>query len=119
MFALDVATLRSPDITFWSAWENETLVGCAALKALSDEHAEVKSMRTPKALRRRGAARALIVQVIDEARRRDLRRLSLETGSNPAFGPAQALYDSVGFVRCAPFAGYRENGHSVFSDAGH
>ncbi len=118
VFALDVARLRSPDVTFWSVWDGETLVGCAALKALSADHGEVKSMRTPQALRRRGAARAVLAHLLAEAHRRGYRRLSLETGSNPAFGPAQALYASAGFVRCGPFADYRENEHSVFMTLG-
>ena len=114
VFALDVTKLRGPDITFWSVWDGDTLVGCAALKALGDDAGEVKSMRTPQALRRRGAARAVLAHLVAEARRRGYRRLSLETGSHPAFGAAQALYASVGFVPCGPFADYREDPHSVF-----
>ncbi len=114
VFALDVTRLRGPGITFWTVWDGETLVGCAALKALGDDAGEVKSMRTPQALRRRGAGRAVLAHLVAEARRRGYRRLSLDTGSHPAFGAAQALYASAGFVRCGPFGDYAANPHSVF-----
>ncbi|MBL8345476.1 MAG: GNAT family N-acetyltransferase [Rubrivivax sp.] len=114
VFALDVTKLRAPDITFWTVWDGGALLGCGALKELGPAHGEVKSMRTPKALRRRGAGRAVLAQIVDEACRRGYERLSLETGSHPAFGAAHALYRSVGFSDCGPFGSYRENENSVF-----
>jgi len=114
VFALDVTKLRAADITFWTVWDGGLLLGCGALKALGPTHGEVKSMRTPQALRRRGAGRAVLAQIVDEARRRGYERLSLETGSHPAFGPAHALYRSVGFSDCGPFGNYEENESSVF-----
>lgn len=114
VFALDVSKLRSPDITFWTAWEHDLLLGCGALKALSTTHGEVKSMRTPAALRRRGAGRALLARIIETARQRGYTLLSLETGSHPAFGVAQTLYRSVGFQYCGPFGAYQEDPNSVF-----
>lgn len=112
--ALDLDKLRRPEITFWSAWDENTLLGCGALKELDPRHGEVKSMRTPEALRRRGAARALLSTLVATARSRSYRRLSLETGAQPAFAPAQALYGGFGFERCGPFADYVEDPHSVF-----
>lgn len=112
--ALDLDKLRSPDIRFWTAWEAGQLVGCGALKALSKDEGEIKSMRTPKAIRRRGAGRALLAHILAEARARGYRRLYLETGSSDAFVPAQTLYESVGFVRCGPFGDYVDDPHSVF-----
>ena len=114
VFALDVSKLRAPDITFWTAWDDEVLLGCGALRELSSTHGELKSMRTPKALRRRGAGRALLAHMIGVARSRRYKLLSLETGSHPAFGPAHALYASAGFSRCGPFGAYVENPSSVF-----
>ena len=96
--AFDVARLRSPDITFWTVWDGFLLLGCGALKELTPIHGEVKSMRTPKSLRRRGAGRAVLAHILAEARSRGYRRLSLETGSNEAFRPAQKLYGSFGFA---------------------
>lgn len=112
--ALDLDRLRQPGITFWTAWDGASLLGCAALKQLNPTHGEVKSMRTPAAARRRGAARALLTHLVAEARSRGYERLSLETGSAAAFTPAQKLYESFGFTRCGPFEGYAEDPHSVF-----
>jgi putative acetyltransferase len=114
VFALDVTKLRAPEITFWTIWEANVLLGCGALKELSATHGEVKSMRTPQALRGRGAGRAVLAHIIAEAQRRGYETLSLETGAHPAFLPAQKLYQSFGFEYCGPFGGYQENANSVF-----
>jgi putative acetyltransferase len=112
--ALDLDRLRQPEITFWTAWEGPELLGCGALKELDPLHGEIKSMRTPQVLRRRGAGRALLNHIIKVARDRGYRRLSLETGSQDAFQPAQTLYTSAGFGICGPFADYVEDPNSVF-----
>jgi len=112
--ALDVSRLKGPDITFWSVRDGDTLLGCGALKEIDPEHGEVKSMRTPQALRRRGAGRAVLIHILREARRRGYKRLSLETGSMDAFVPAQKLYESFGFTYCGPFADYKPDPYSVF-----
>jgi putative acetyltransferase len=112
--ALDVTKLKTPDITFWTAREGPLLLGCGALKALDAKHGEVKSMRTPAVLRRRGAGRALVDHIISEARVRGYERLSLETGSHKAFETAHRLYQSVGFTFCGPFADYVLDPNSVF-----
>lgn len=112
--ALDLARLRSPDITFWTVWDGPVLLGCGALRQLTPTHGEVKSMRTPQALRGRGAGRAVLQHIIGEARSRGLRRLSLETGSQPGFEPARTLYRSFGFTPCGPFGDYREDPNSFF-----
>ena len=112
--ALGIEALRKPGITFWTAWSGNELLGCGALKQLSTTHGEVKSMRTSSAHRRTGVARAMLGHIMDEARRRSYRRLSLETGAMRAFHPAQKLYASFGFEYCAPFADYVEDPNSVF-----
>jgi putative acetyltransferase len=112
--ALDTDGLRSPDVTFWTVWDGESLLGCGALKELDPTHGEIKSMRTPAELRRRGAGRAILAHIVAEAKARGYRRLSLETGSLPEFVPAQRLYESFGFARCGPFVGYTEDPYSVF-----
>ncbi len=114
VFAFDASKLRAPGVTFWTAWRDETLMGCAALKELSPTEGEIKSMRTPSALRRTGAGRALLNHIIDVARSRGYRMLYLETGCQPEFQKAQTLYRSAGFAVCGPFGSYRENGNSVF-----
>jgi len=112
--ALDLSKLRAPDITFWSVWDGATLVGCGALKQMSATEGEIKSMRTPKALRRRGAGRAVLEHIIAEAKRRGYRRLNLETGSQDGFVPARTLYESFGFTYCGPFGDYRPDPNSAF-----
>ena len=112
--ALDLGQLRRPAITFWSAWEGELLLGCAALLELDRRHGEVKSMRTPEARRRSGAGRALLMHIVEVARARGYERLSLETGSVAAFEPAHRLYESAGFTRTGPFGSYVEDPNSVF-----
>jgi hypothetical protein len=114
VFAFDAAKLRAPDVTLWTAWSGERLVGCAALKHLSPTEGEVKSMRTPAAARRQGAGRVLLDHLLAVARQRGYESLHLETGTHPAFEPAHALYRSVGFRDCGPFADYEENSSSVF-----
>jgi putative acetyltransferase len=112
--ALDLTGLQSPDITFWTIWEEETLLGCGALKRLSPDHGEIKSMHTAQSMRRRGAGRAMLGHIIAQARARGMSRLSLETGSWEYFRPAHALYRSHGFVECPPFADYVPDPNSVF-----
>ncbi len=112
--ALDLEGLRGPEITFWTAWQDDVLVGCGALKELDRTHGEIKSMRTPSARRRQGAGRTILAHIIETARSRGYQRLSLETGSMAAFVPAQTLYQSFGFAYCGPFSQYIEDPNSVF-----
>jgi len=106
VFAFDVERLRQPDVTFWTAWDGEAVLGCAALKDLGDGAGELKSMRTHPDHLRRGVAAALLEHLIGEARARGWRRLSLETGSGAAFDAALALYRRRGFVVGRAFGGY-------------
>ena len=112
--ALDVDGLGAADIEFWAAWDGEALLGFAALKALSLDHGEIKSMHVAQAQRRKGAGRALLEHLIERAHAKGMRRLSLETGSWDYFRPAQALYQNRGFVECAPYAGYQPDRNSIF-----
>ena len=112
--ALDLDQLRDPTVPIWSAWDGDTLLGCGALKELDQSHGEVKSMRTPGALRRRGAGRTILEHIISVARSRGYARLSLETGTMDAFVPAQRLYASYGFTPCGPVGAYVEDPHSTF-----
>jgi putative acetyltransferase len=112
--ALDLSALRAPDITFWTAWDESTLLGCGALKELDPAHGEIKSMRTADAYLGQGVASAILSHLIDEALKRSYSRLSLETGSGPAFAPALALYEKFGFEYCGPFANYRADSFSRF-----
>jgi len=112
--ALDIDELRAADLTVWAAWDGEALLGVGALKALSPEHGEIKSMHTARLHRRRGVGDAILLHIVEAARARAMSRLSLETGSAEYFKPARELYRKHGFVECPPFADYVEDPHSVY-----
>ncbi|MGP3988385.1 GNAT family N-acetyltransferase [Streptomyces sp. 3N207] len=112
--ALDLDGLRKPEVTFWSALEEDTLVGCGALKMLDPSHAELKSMRTRPIRQRSGIASMLLRHIIAEAEAMGFTRLSLETGSAEFFLPARRLYEKFGFQYCEPFADYRPDPNSAF-----
>lgn len=112
--ALDLDRLKAPEITLYSAWDGAKLLGCGALKQLNADAGEIKSMRTARRHRRRGVAARLLEHMLDQARRRGLSRLYLETGSMDHFAPARALYGRYGFEFCEPFGDYVDDPHSVF-----
>lgn len=112
--ALDLAGLQSPDITFWTIWHDDELLGLGALKRLSAEHGEVKSMHTAQAMRGRGAGSAMLRYIIETAKAKGMSCLSLETGSWDYFRPARSLFRSHGFVDCPPFADHVLDPNSVF-----
>lgn len=112
--ALDLTGLQSPDISFWTIWDDETLIGVGALKRLTADHGEVKSMHTAQSMRGKGAGSAMLRHIIATARAHGMSRLSLETGSWEYFRPARAFYRSHGFIECPPFADYVLDPNSVF-----
>jgi putative acetyltransferase len=112
--ALDVTGLQSPDISFWAIWDRNELLGVGALRRLSPDHGEIKSMHTTQSARRRGAGSAMLHHLIDTARAGGLSRLSLETGAWDYFIPARTFYQRHGFVECPPFGDYAADPNSVF-----
>lgn len=112
--ALDLAGLRAPGIAFWTGWDDDDLVATGALKMLSPDHGEVKSMHVLQTARRRGYGGQMLRHIITDAHARGMTRLSLETGSWDYFKPAHALYRAHGFVDCPPFEGYAEDPNSLF-----
>jgi putative acetyltransferase len=112
--ALDLSGLKTPDVTVWTAWRGGTIAGMGALKSLGGAHGEIKSMRTHPDHLRQGVAAALLDHIIAEAGARGWRRLSLETGSGPAFEASLALYRKRGFVSCEAFGGYASTTFNQF-----
>ncbi|MEO9500060.1 MAG: GNAT family N-acetyltransferase [Parasphingorhabdus sp.] len=112
--ALDAGGLKAPDITVWSVWENQALMGIGALKELSSSVGEIKSMRTDPAHVRKGVAGTLLLHIISVAMDRGYRCLSLETGSGTEFEPALALYRKHGFANGIAFGGYTETRFNQF-----
>ena len=118
VFALDLQALKQPDVRFWTAWDEAgELLGCGAWKwidATGETHAELKSMRTATAARGRGVGRAILQQLLTDARAHGVQRMSLETGPHDFFKPAHGLYLAAGFEVCGPFGDYVEDPHSLF-----
>jgi putative acetyltransferase len=112
--ALDLAGLKAPEISLWTIWDGATLIGMGALKRLSADHGEVKSMHTLASMRRTGAGTAMLRHIIAAARASGMSRLSLETGSWDYFRPARAFYRRHGFMDCPPFGEYLPDLNSVF-----
>jgi len=114
--ALDLEALKEPDITFWSVWQQDELVGCGAIKELDKTHGEIKSMRTCASRRGSGIGAFLLKHILAEATLRGYERVSLETGSMSFFEPARKLYSKFGFSFCQPFADYKPDPNSVFME---
>ncbi|CAD5277063.1 Uncharacterized N-acetyltransferase YsnE [Alteromonas sp. 38] len=112
--ALDVKALKSPNITFFSAWEGELLAGCVAIRKLSNTEAELKSMRTSAMFRKKGIASQLLTFVIEFAAANGYQTLSLETGTQDYFNAARRLYSKHGFKACDPFGEYQLDPNSHF-----
>jgi putative acetyltransferase len=112
--ALDIDGLLDPAVSFYSYRVDGQVLGVGALKRLDDAHAEIKSMHTAEAARGRGIARAMVEHLLAVARERGYERVSLETGSGPAFAPARGLYASVAFVPCPPFGDYPDSPNSAY-----
>ena len=114
--ALDLERLRAPNITFWTAWDGDDLLGCGALKELDPTSGEVKSMRTPAIHRRKGVASNILEHIIEVGQRRGYTHLYLETGAFPAFAPARSLYQRYGFEYRGPFGDYTDDPNSSFME---
>ncbi len=113
-YVLEPAALLGPDISLFSLWEGTALAGIGALRAMSSDHAEIKTMRTAPAFLGKGVGRAILNHLLAVARERSIGRLSLETGTSPPFAAAHGLYESAGFVDCPAFGSYRPSPHNRF-----
>ena len=111
---LDIPGLKVPSIKFWSLWEKEKLVGCGALKFLDDGHGEFKSIRVHNNFRNKGNGIKVIEHLIYEAKKLNIKRLSIETGAGKFFEPARKLFKKCNFEPCKPFAHYKEDINSIY-----
>ena len=112
--ALAIDGLRAPSVTFWTAWQDDRLCGCGALKELTATSGEIKSMRSRAEYLRQGIGQAVLSTVIAEARSRGYECLYLETGTGAAFEPAHRLYQRTGFTWCGAFGDYEATEFNVF-----
>ena len=111
---LDIAGLKVPSIKFWSLWKENNLMGIGALKFLDKKHGEFKSIRVNDKFRGQGNGLKVINHLIYEARKLDIKKLSLETGAGAFFLTARKLFDKCGFVTCEPFSHYKNDINSVY-----
>ena len=113
---LDIPGLKISSIKFWSLWDNDQLIGCGALKFLSDTHGEFKSIRVADKHRKKGMGEKIISHLITEAKKIGIKKLSIETGAGEFFLPARKLFKKFGFKTCKPFAHYKEDPNSCYFD---
>ena len=111
---LDIHGLKVSSIKFWSLWQNDKLIGCGALKFLDKRHGEFKSIRIQDNFRKTGNGINVINHLIDEAKKLNINRLSIETGAGDFFEPARKLFKKCGFETCEPFAHYEEDINSIY-----
>ena len=111
---LDIAGLKDQSIKFWSLWVNNELVGCGALKFLEKNHGEFKSIRVADKFKKTGVGKKIIDHLIEEAKKLQISKLSIETGAGEFFLPARKLFSKFGFKKCPPFAHYKEDSNSCY-----
>ena len=111
---LDIPGLKIPSIKFWSLWQDEKLLGCGALKFLESGHGELKSIRVHDNFRNKGNGIKVINHLIDEAKKLNIKRLSIETGAGKFFEPARKLFKECNFELTKPFAHYKEDENSIY-----
>ncbi len=114
VFALDLSGLKAPEVTVWSVWQRDDILGIGALKTLDEDSGEIKSMRTHPDHLRKGVAALLLEHILRDAKARGFKRLSLETGRGPVFEPALALYRKRGFVNGGAFSDYEQSAFNQF-----
>lgn len=66
--------------TFWVAEVDGEVVGCCCLEVYSRKIAEVRSLVVKQGMRRRGIGRGLVLEAVNEARRRDIAEILTVTG---------------------------------------
>ncbi|MGO4909118.1 GNAT family N-acetyltransferase [Pseudorhodobacter sp. W20_MBD10_FR17] len=111
---MDASQLAVPEVTFFVMRDIGVPLGMGAFKRIEADHAEIKSMHVLAEARGRGLSKRLLTHLIDEARAAGFARLSLETGIQPTFTAARALYAKAGFIECGPFVGYELDPNSLF-----
>ena len=111
---LDIEGLKDQNIKFWSLWEDNLLMGCGALKFLNKEHGEFKSIRVEDRFRKKDNGIKILKHLIFEAKKLNIKRISVETGTGNFFTPARKLFNKCGFKLCKPFAHYKEDPNSCY-----
>ena len=111
---LDIEGLKDQNIKFWSLWEDNLLMGCGALKFLNKEHGEFKSIRVEDRFRKKDNGIKILKHLIFEAKKLNIKKISVETGTGDFFTPARKLFNKCGFKLCKPFDHYKEDPNSCY-----
>ncbi len=111
---LDIDGLKNETIKFWSIWDEESLIGCGAIKILSEYDGEFKSIRVHDNFREKGYGKKIISTLISKSRDIGIKNIFIETGSGKFFEPARKLFKSCGFEECNPFGHYRKDPNSCY-----
>ena len=111
---LDIEGLKDQNIKFWSLWQGNLLMGCGALKFLNKTHGEFKSIRVEDRFRKKDNGIKILKHLIFEAKKLNIKRISVETGTGDFFTPARKLFNKCGFKLCKPFANYKEDPNSCY-----
>jgi putative acetyltransferase len=111
---LDIIGLKDPSIRFWSLWQSEELIGVGAIKFLEKSHSEFKSIRVNDKFRNKGYGLKIINHLINEAKKLNIEKISLETGAGKFFKSARVLFIKSGFKTCAPFSHYKNDTNSIY-----
>jgi putative acetyltransferase len=115
---LDLRALLAPEVTFLAARRDGQCVGCGAVRRMPGEagtagpYAEVKRMYVRPVVRGQRVAARILERLEVLARAQGLGRTLLETGRDQH--AAVRLYERCGYRRRGPFAGYPDNGLSLF-----
>jgi putative acetyltransferase len=111
---MDAGQLATPGIWFFVMRDDGVPVAMGAFKRINATHAEIKSMHVLAEARGKGLSCRMLDHLVAEAQAKGFTRLSLETGVQPTFVAARALYAKAGFTDCPPFEGYEPDPNSVF-----
>jgi len=111
---LDIPGLKDSSIKFWSLWNEDKLIGCGALKFLSNDHGEFKSIRISDKFKAKGYGSKIINHLISKAKNLNIKKISVETGAGIFFAPARKLFTNSGFKKCGPFAHYKNDPNSCY-----
>tara|TARA_B100001996_G_scaffold197743_1_gene151418 strand:- start:219 stop:674 length:456 start_codon:yes stop_codon:yes gene_type:complete len=111
---LDIPGLKDSSIKFWSLWNEDKLIGCGALKFLSNDHGEFKSIRISDKFKAKGYGSKIINHLISKAKNLNIKKISVETGAGIFFAPARKLFTNSGFKKCGPFAHYKDDPNSCY-----
>jgi putative acetyltransferase len=111
---MDASQLAVPEVSFFVLREAGIPLAMGAIKRIGTEHGEIKSMHVLSEARGKGLSKAMLEHLLSAGRDLGLARLSLETGVQPTFIAARALYAKAGFTLCPPFEGYHEDPNSIF-----